>query len=53
MVGHLLWYHPAVLKLKELIDEGELGPYPIYLFEPPQPREDPPGREYFVVFCPA
>ncbi len=25
MVGHLLWYHPAVLKLKELIDNGELG----------------------------
>jgi UDP-2-acetamido-3-amino-2,3-dideoxy-glucuronate N-acetyltransferase len=25
MVGHLLWYHPAVLKLKELVDQGELG----------------------------
>jgi UDP-2-acetamido-3-amino-2,3-dideoxy-glucuronate N-acetyltransferase len=25
MVGHLLWYHPAVLKLKELIDVGDLG----------------------------
>jgi UDP-2-acetamido-3-amino-2,3-dideoxy-glucuronate N-acetyltransferase len=25
MVGHLLWYHPAVLKLKELISAGELG----------------------------
>lgn len=25
MVGHLLWYHPAVLKLKELIDTGGLG----------------------------
>ncbi len=25
MMGHLLWYHPAVLKLKELVDEGELG----------------------------
>lgn len=25
MVGHLLWYHPAVLKLKELIEQGELG----------------------------
>jgi len=25
MVGHLLWYHPAVLKLKELVEEGELG----------------------------
>jgi UDP-2-acetamido-3-amino-2,3-dideoxy-glucuronate N-acetyltransferase len=25
MVGHLLWYHPAVLKLKELVIQGELG----------------------------
>jgi UDP-2-acetamido-3-amino-2,3-dideoxy-glucuronate N-acetyltransferase len=25
MVGHLLWYHPAVLRLRELIRQGELG----------------------------
>jgi UDP-2-acetamido-3-amino-2,3-dideoxy-glucuronate N-acetyltransferase len=25
MVGHLLEYHPAVLKLRELVDGGELG----------------------------
>jgi UDP-2-acetamido-3-amino-2,3-dideoxy-glucuronate N-acetyltransferase len=25
MVGHLLWYHPAILQLKKLIDAGELG----------------------------
>jgi len=25
MVGHLLQYHPAVMKLKELADSGELG----------------------------
>ncbi len=25
MVGHLLEYHPAVLRLRELIDAGELG----------------------------
>ncbi|MCS6927228.1 MAG: Gfo/Idh/MocA family oxidoreductase [Candidatus Binatia bacterium] len=25
MVGHLLWYHPAVLKLKALVEEGVLG----------------------------
>ena len=25
MVGHLLEYHPGVVKLKELIDGGELG----------------------------
>ena len=25
MVGHLLWYHPAVLKIKEMIKSGYLG----------------------------
>jgi UDP-2-acetamido-3-amino-2,3-dideoxy-glucuronate N-acetyltransferase len=25
MVGHLLWYHPAIVKLKQLIDAGDLG----------------------------
>ena len=25
MVGHILEYHPAIIKLKELIDNGELG----------------------------
>ncbi|MGE5205186.1 MAG: Gfo/Idh/MocA family oxidoreductase [Chlamydiota bacterium] len=25
MVGHILQYHPAILKLKELINQGELG----------------------------
>ena len=25
MVGHILQYHPAVIKLKELVDAGELG----------------------------
>jgi len=25
MVGHLLEYHPAIVKLKELMDKGELG----------------------------
>jgi UDP-2-acetamido-3-amino-2,3-dideoxy-glucuronate N-acetyltransferase len=25
MVGHILQYHPAILKLKELINKGELG----------------------------
>jgi len=25
MVGHLLWYHPAVLRLKKLVEDGELG----------------------------
>jgi UDP-2-acetamido-3-amino-2,3-dideoxy-glucuronate N-acetyltransferase len=25
MVGHLLWYHPAVLKLRDMVRGGELG----------------------------
>lgn len=25
MVGHLLWYHPAILKLRETIESGRLG----------------------------
>jgi len=25
MVGHLLWYHSCMLKLKELVDSGQLG----------------------------
>jgi UDP-2-acetamido-3-amino-2,3-dideoxy-glucuronate N-acetyltransferase len=25
MVGHVLWYHPAIIALKQLIDQGELG----------------------------
>ena len=25
MVGHLLWYHPAVLRLRELVAAGRLG----------------------------
>lgn len=25
MVGHLLEYHPAILKLKDMVDKGELG----------------------------
>ena len=31
MVGHILQYHPAVLKAKELIDSGELGT-PRYIY---------------------
>lgn len=32
MVGHLLEYHPAVRKLKELIDSGELGERIYYIY---------------------
>ena len=50
MVGHLLWYHPAVVKLKALIDDGRAGPHPVHLLEPPQPRADPArGKHPLVV----
>jgi predicted dehydrogenase len=32
MVGHLLEYHPAVRKLKELLDSGELGDRIFYIY---------------------
>jgi predicted dehydrogenase len=32
MVGHLLEYHPAVSKLKELVDAGELGDRIYYIY---------------------
>ena len=34
MVGHLLEYHPAVLKLREMIASGELGQNQLYLLQP-------------------
>ena len=39
MVGHLLEYHPGVLKLKELADSGELGRDLLHLRQPPEPRQ--------------
>ena len=39
MVGHLLEYHPAVARLKELIDGDELGDALLHLRQPPQPRQ--------------
>ncbi|MGI8713239.1 MAG: Gfo/Idh/MocA family protein [Solirubrobacteraceae bacterium] len=32
MVGHLLEYHPGVLKLKQLTDSGELGEQVFYIY---------------------
>ena len=34
MVGHLLEYHPAVLKLREMIASGKLGKINYILFQP-------------------
>ena len=45
MVGHLLEYHPAVAKMKELIDAGELGRVFYVYAQPPQPGQGAPGRE--------
>ena len=49
MPGHLLLYHPGVRKLKELVDDGELGDVAVRLRQPPEPRRDPLERERAVV----
>ena len=49
MPGHLLLYHPAVLKLKELIDAGELGEVRLRLRQPRQPRHRACERERALV----
>ena len=46
MVGHILQYHPAVLKLRELVRSGALGPHPLHLFEPAEHRQDPHRGEH-------
>ncbi len=48
MVGHLLEYHPAVVRLKELIDGEELGEPLLHLRQPPQPRQAARRRERAV-----
>ena len=49
MPGHLLLYHPAVQKLKELIDDGRARRRARRLREPSEPRQDPQGRERALV----
>ncbi len=39
MVGHLLQYHPAFLRLSELVARGRARAAAIHLLQPPQPRE--------------
>lgn len=43
MVWPLLWYHPAVLKMKELIRAGELRRIQYIYFEPIESWEDLAG----------
>ncbi len=53
MVGHLLQYHPAFIKLKQLAQEGELGQDQLYIFSPLKFGKNQKGRKYFMVFRPA
>jgi predicted dehydrogenase len=46
MVRHLLCYHPAVLKLKELIRAGELRRIQYIYFEPIESWEDLAGGKH-------
>ena len=50
-VGHILQYHPAVVRLKALINKGTIWPPPVHLFPPPESRQDPQRREHPLVFC--
>jgi UDP-2-acetamido-3-amino-2,3-dideoxy-glucuronate N-acetyltransferase len=52
MVGHLLEYHPAVIRLRGLISSGALGELR-YLFEQAQPGQGSKGREYTLELCAA
>ena len=46
MVGHILRYHPAILKLQELIRERRARQDQLPLFEPAEHRQDPDRREH-------
>ena len=47
MVGHILQYHPAVIKLKQLIKSGTLGRIQYRIFQPSEYGKDPHGRKIF------
>jgi len=51
MVGHLLWYHTAVLKLKELIEDGELGRIQYIYSNRLNLGKNPPRRKHPLVLC--
>ncbi len=48
MVGHLLEYHPAVTRLKELIDGRRARRAVLHLRQPPEPRQAARRRERAV-----
>ena len=49
MVGHLLRFHPAIVKLRELIDAGELGEVRYVYGKRREPGHDPARRERALV----
>ena len=49
MVGHLLQYHPAFIKLRELVQRGRARAFAIHLFEPSQSRQGPARGGHSVV----
>ena len=53
MVGHLLQYHPAFLKLKELVRDGALGRLQYIYSNRLNLGEDPTGRGHSVELCTA
>ncbi len=51
MPGHLLLFHPAIVKIRQMIEEGSLGGPPIRLQQPPQSWLRPKRGKYPLVFC--
>ena len=50
MVGHLLRYHPAILKIQEMVAEGDSGPPRLHILQPPQHGQNPAGGERSLEF---
>ena len=48
MVGHILRYHPAILKLQELIQERRARKDQLPVFQPSEHRKDPDRGEHPV-----
>ena len=50
MVGHILRYHPAILKLQQLIRDGALGKNQLSVLQPSEHRQNPNRGKHPVEF---
>ena len=51
MVGHLLEYHPGILKLKQMVSDGELGKINYIHSTRLNLGKFRTGRKYSLEFC--